>query len=315
MSQKDTNPYKLSDSNKRYFTFDRYVKLTFGGKCARIPLDAGFSCPNKDGTVGRNGCIFCLSGSSSSHGSTLHEQFEAARLVAQRKWSPVGFIPYLQANTNTYAEPERLRAVYGEAASLPGAVMLAIATRADCLSDAAIGEIVRVSERLPVTVELGLQSSDDATAKRIGRGHGFESFVRGYSRLRAAGGDIRIGVHIINGLPGEGREEMLHTARDVASLVPDMIKFHLLTVLRGTALEKMYNAGEYTPMEREEYVMTVCDQIELLPPRTVVARVTGDAESDVLVAPLWCRRKTEVSNMIDSELYRRDGYQGKYYKA
>ncbi|MCI9450070.1 MAG: TIGR01212 family radical SAM protein [Clostridiales bacterium] len=310
MTQRETNPYKFSDSNKRYQTYDYYTKHTFGGKCARIPLDAGFSCPNKDGTRGSHGCIFCLSGSSAAIGSDLHEQYDTAVEAACRKWNPVGYIPYLQANTNTYAPPHVLRRIYAEAASLPGAVMLGIATRADCLDDDVIAEISAVSEKIPVTVELGLQSASDATAERIGRGHTFEEFKEGYRRLRAAGGRISIGVHIINGLPGERCEDMFETAKKVARLAPDQVKIHLLTVLCGTRLEKLYERGEYVPMEREEYVNITCDQIELLPERTVIARVTGDAPQEVLIAPEWSRRKTEVTNMIDKELYRRGTYQG-----
>ena len=312
MTQRDENPYCFSDSNKRYQTYDYFTRHTFGGKCAKIPLDAGFSCPNKDGSRGRGGCIFCLSGSAASvcRHATIREQFDAAAAALSAKWSPSGYIPYLQAGTNTYAEPEQLRAIYEEAAGLPGAVMLDIATRADCLGKDVICELLKISEKIPVTVELGLQSSCDKTAQRIGRGHSFEEFTDGYRRLRSAGGNIRIGIHIINGLPGEKRADMLKSAHDVASLAPDAVKFHLLCVLRGTQLAEIWKAGDYIPMEREEYVETVCDQIELMPAETVIDRVTGDAPSEVLLAPLWCRRKTEVTNMIDKELYRRGSYQG-----
>ncbi len=313
-SQILTNPYEYSDTEKRYQTFDYYTKHTFGGKCAKLPLDAGFTCPNKDGTLGVGGCIYCLSGSSGACGESLREQYENARRVACRKWSPVGFIPYLQANTNTYADARVLRRIYDEAASLEGAVMLDVATRADCLSDEAVAELVRVSEKLPVTVELGLQSSSDESARVIGRGHDFDEFCRGYERLRAAGGNISIGVHIINGLPGEGHAEMMRTARDTAALRPDMVKIHLMLVLRGTRLAEMYESGKYEVLDREEYIRTVCDQIEIMPPRCVMGRVTGDSPSDVLIAPEWSRRKTEIMNMIDRELYRRGTYQGIYYE-
>ncbi len=313
-SQILTNPYKFSDTEKRYQTYDYYTKHTFGGKCAKIPLDAGFTCPNKDGTCGTEGCIYCLSGSSGAVGESIDEQYETAVRTACRKWTPVGYIPYLQANTNTYADGATLRRIYDRAASLEGAVMLDVATRADCLTDEAIFELVRVSERLPVTVELGLQSASDRTARLIGRGHDFDAFLDGYERLRAAGGNIRIGVHIINGLPGETREDMLNTARELSHLDVRQIKLHLLLVLRGTRLFELYERGEYTPLEREEYVSVVCDQLELFPPECVIGRVTGDSPLDVLVAPMWSRRKTEVMNMIDRELYRRGTYQGIYYK-
>ena len=313
-NQRETNPYKYSDTNKRYYTFDYYTRHTFGVKCARVPLDAGFTCPNKDGSASHGGCIFCLSGSSSSCGNTLREQYNAAVETARRKWSNVRYIPYLQANTNTYAPAEELRRIYEEAATLPDSVMLGIATRADCLPDSAIAEIVRISEKLPVTVELGLQSASDKTAELINRGHSFEVFLEGYGKLRAAGGNISIGVHIINGLPGESEDDMLATAKKVARLKPDQVKIHLLNVLKGTALGDMYLRGEYVPMERDDYVRIVCDQLELLPPETVIGRITGDSMADVLLAPLWSRRKTEVTNMIDRELFTRDSWQGKKYE-
>lgn len=313
-TQRETNPYRFSDSNKRYQTFDYFTRHAFGVKCARIPLDAGFTCPNKDGKCGYGGCIFCLGGSSGAHGATIIEQYRRAVEIAERKWKPGGYIPYLQANTNTYAPVEHLRQIYGEASSLPGAVMLCIATRADCLGDGAIGEICRAAERIPVTVELGLQTSSDCTADLIGRGYGYGIFLDGYGKLRSAAkkyGNISIGIHIINGLPGESREDMLRTAADVAELMPEEVKIHLLTVLRGTRLYEMYSSGDYIPMEREEYIDVVCSQLELMPEETVIARLTGDGESDVLAAPLWSRRKTEVVNLIDREMFARDTWQGK----
>ncbi len=314
MNQRESNPYKNSDTNKRYYTYDYYTRHTFGGKCAKIPLDAGFSCPNKDGTRGHGGCIFCLSGSAAAKKSTIREQYEEAVAIATRKWRPVGYIPYLQANSNTYADGATLRRIYEEAAGLEGSVMLGVATRADCLSDEAIFELVRISEKLPVTVELGLQSSNEETCRRIGRGHSLEEFQRGFERLRGAGGNIGIGVHIINFLPGETYEDMMETARYVASLSPEQVKIHLLNVLRDTPLEALYRDGGYTPPCREDYVRVVCDQIEVMPTDTVIARVTGDSEADVLVAPDWSRRKTEITNMIDKELFARGSWQGKLYK-
>ncbi len=313
MAQRDTNPFKNSDTNKRYYTYDYYLKKTFGGKCAKIPLDAGLSCPNKDGTCGVGGCIYCLSGSSSSVGDTLEAQYRFALETANRKWTPVGYIPYFQAGSNTYADAKILREMYNRAAELPQTVMLDIATRADCLSDCAVEEIVKLSEKIPVTVELGLQSSNDETARTINRGHDMYSFVKGYEKLRSAGGNIKIGVHIINGLPRESYEDMMNTARDVSKLGCDLVKIHLMMVLRGTELERMYLNGEYTPIEREFYVKTVCDQLEVLSPDTVIGRITGDSPAEFLIEPQWCRRKTEIANMIDKELYRRESYQGKFY--
>ncbi len=312
MAQKDTNPYPYSDSNKRYMTYDWYLKHRFGGKAAKVPLDIGSTCPNLDGTRGVGGCIYCKNGSSgvlkSARYAPIAEQYAAGVEIASRKWKPVGFIPYLQSNTNTYGDAERLRRIYEECAALPRAVMLNIATRADCLGDDILEILRETARKIPVMVELGLQTSDDGTAERINRCHTFREFIEGYERLRETG--VMIGVHLINGLPGENREMMLRTAEDTALLKPDMVKLHLLHVLSGTALCAMYERGEYTPLTRDEYVSIVCDQLELLPEETIIGRVTGDGLSEDLVCPHWSRRKTEVANEIDKELFRRQSVQG-----
>ena len=313
-TQRDTNPYPYSDSNKRYLTFDYYMRRRFGSKCARISLDAGFSCPNIDGRRGTGGCIYCLGGSSGAcAGKTLEEQYAAGTAAVRHKWQTEKFIPYLQAHTNTYAAPERLRKIYGEAAALPGAVMLAIATRADCLDSATVEILAETSQKIPLLVELGLQTVHDETAELIGRGHGFSEFVEGYNRLREAGGDITICFHLINWLPGESFDMMIENMKSTASLGADMVKIHLLHVLRGTRLEEMWRRGEYVPMDMEEYAKTVVRQLEVLRGDTVIARVGGDAPNDVLLAPDWCRRKTAVSNLIDRMLYENGTYEGRLY--
>ncbi len=313
-TQKQTNPYIHTDSNKRYQTFDYYMKKRFGGKCARVALDAGLSCPNKDGTKSRGGCIFCYGGSSGAAASgSIREQYEAGISVMQRKWDVSRFVPYLQANTNTYAPADVLRSLYGECAALPGAVMLAIGTRADCLSRDVVEVLRKTSEKIPLLVELGLQSVHPETGKRINRGHTWEEFCEGYYRLKNAGGDIRICVHLINGLPGETEEMMLESARRVSQLGCHMVKLHLLHVIHGTELCRLYEAGDYTPMERDAYIRCVCDQIELFHPDTVIARLTGDAPADLLCAPRWCRKKTAITNDIDKELFSRNSYQGVKY--
>lgn len=310
-TQAGINLFPYSDSNKRYHTFEYYLRQRFGEKCARISLDAGLTCPNIDGTCGMGGCIYCLNGSGAAQGgATLAEQYAAGIAAMQKKWKCSKYIPYLQAHTNTYAPAKTLRCIYKEASRLPGAVMLAIATRPDCLDPEVVSVLAETSRSIPLLVELGLQTIHDDTASRINRGHSYSVFADGYRRLRNAGGDISICIHLINGLPGETKEHMIASARAVAALEPDMVKLHLLHVLRGTPLHKLYLQGAYTPMEQAAYVNIVCDQLECFPPQTVVARVTGDAPADVLAAPLWSRRKTAVSNDIDKELYRRKSFQG-----
>lgn len=311
-----SNPYKNTDSNKRYYTYDYYLRKTFGDKCRKIPLDAGFTCPNIDGRCSHGGCIYCSPRGSGdfacSSELSITEQYRRQNEILT-KWQTGKCIPYLQAHTNTYAPIDELKRVYYEALSLKNSVGLNIATRADCLGDAVIELLCEVAERTTLTVELGLQTSSDKTAELINRGHSFEDFCRGYERLRAASEKIGICIHIINGLPGECREDMLKTARDCAVLAPDQLKIHLLHVLKNTALEQMYLSGKYTPMEQEEYVSVVCDQLEVLPPDTVIGRLTGDGLGDDLLAPEWSRKKLIVLNNIDKELYRRSSWQGRLY--
>ena len=316
MSQADNNPFKFSDTNKRYHTYDFYLKHRFGEKCAKIPLDCGFTCPNIDGRYSTGGCIYCLGGSGARIVSgllPLEEQYRQGVLAMSKKWDVKKRIPYLQAYTNTYTSPHILGKILEEVSNFEGAVMIDIATRADCLEDEIIEVLHKASQKIPITVELGLQTASDKTAELINRGHTFAEFVDGFNRLRQGAPNVKIGVHIINGLPGENRENMKNTAQSVANLHPDLVKIHLLHVLKGTVLGEMYEQGEYTPMERDEYIQTVCDQIELLPADIVIERVTGDGIANELLAPEWSKKKVTVINDIDKELYRRNSYQGKLY--
>ena len=316
MSQVTDNPFKNSDTNKRYYTYDYYLRRTFGQKCAKITLDAGFTCPNIDGSRGVGGCIYCSGGSRSAGCNELLPLFTQYTEQIQKirsKWDVTKFIPYLQAYTNSYTSPDNFKRILNEIREFDGAVMIDIATRADCLEDEKIEILRDVSEKIPVTVELGLQSSNDETAKRINRCHTYDEFTDCFARLRKIAPRVKIAVHIIDGLPEESREDMLKTALDVRALNPDIIKIHLLHVIKDTPLAKMYEKGIYTPLEKDEYVNIVCDQLELLCPDTVVERVTGDGIKDSLLAPLWSLKKTSVINDIDKELYRRGSYQGKKY--
>ena len=316
-TQRNSNPYKHTDSNKRYFTYDYYLRREFGGKCAKIPLDAGFSCPNIDGRCAIGGCIYCSARGSGDFAESaqlsIREQYDITRAKLSSKWSTERCIAYFQAHTNTYAPTEVLREKFEEALALPGVVGLNIATRADCLEESTVEYLAELADRTTLCVELGLQSSNDATAELINRGHDFAAFLDGYSRLRSASDKIRICVHIIFGLPGESREEMLRTVSDVAALAPDQVKIHLLHVLRGTPMADMYERGEYLPLEKEEYVSLVADAIERLPEDTVVARVTGDGMADDLLAPLWSVKKVSVINDIDKELFSRNTWQGRLF--
>ena len=314
LTQRSENPYKNTDSNKRYYTYDYYLRRRFGAKVAKIPLDIGLTCPNIDGRCGVGGCIYCSGRGSGDFAESpllpIEEQYRLTREKLSSKWSTERCIAYFQAHTNTYAPLGFLKSSFERALLLDGVVGINIATRADCLERDVCEYLADLAERTVLTVELGLQSSSDETAERINRGHTYADFLDGYRRLREASDKIEICVHIIFGLPGESREDMLKTVRDVAELAPDQVKIHLLHVLKSTEMARIYERGEYTPLKKDEYVALVADAIELLPPDTVVARLTGDGMADDLLAPDWSRKKVAVINDIDKLLYSRSSWQG-----
>lgn len=297
-----------SDDNKRYHTQNYHLRHTFGGKVAKISLDAGFTCPNIDGTVARGGCIYCLDGSGSGSRESLRRQFDTVRRKMGEKWETDKYVVYLQAHSNTYAPVERLREIYSEVLTFPGVVGLSVATRADCLDGEKIALLEEISRETYLNVELGLQSVFDETAKRINRGHTFDTFCRGYDGLFEKG--IKVCVHLINGLPGETREMMMESVRRVADMDPFSIKLHLLHVLRTTPLAALYERGELETFELTDYVSLICDQLEQIKPETVIQRLTGDGDKEHLIAPLWSMKKFVVLDEIDKEMHRRGTFQG-----
>lgn len=316
-TQITNNPYKNSDTNKRYYTYDYYLRKTFGAKCMKIPIDAGFTCPNIDGRCAWGGCIYCSPRGSGdfAEDSTIptDEQFELVKAQLSSKWKTDKFIPYFQAHTNTYAPAPIVREKIEPVMKKEGVVGLNIATRADCLESDVLEYLSELAERTVLTVELGLQSAHDETAKIINRGHTYADFVEGYEKLRRTSDKINICVHIIFGLPGEDREMMLTSVRKVARLQPEQVKIHLLHVLRATALAEMYLDGRYTPLTMDEYVDVVTQALTLLPPDTVMGRLTGDGMQSELLAPEWSRKKTVVINNIDKRMYELNLVQGQNY--
>lgn len=316
-TQKETNPFPFSDTNKRYHTYDYYLRHTFGEKVAKITLDGGFTCPNRDGTCGTDGCIYCSGKGggefTESAALSIAEQFERQRARLSGKWQVNKYIVYFQSYTNTYAPLSRLRALYEEALSLPNVVGLNIATRADCLPDEVIDYLAELSKRTVLTVELGLQTADDETAERIGRGHTLATFLSAVRRLRERAPCVRLGVHVIFGLIGENDEKMLKTIKIVSSLLPDEVKIHLLYVVKHTKMAEIYANGAYFPLKEEEYVDLVVRALELLPPTVTVARLTGDGDRLELIAPLWSRNKRKILNEIDKTFYKRNTQQGKAF--
>lgn len=319
MTQAQTNPYRFSDTNKRYQTYEYYLRQRYGGRVVKLPLDAGFSCPNLDGTCSTGGCIYCSERGSGDFAPSsklaIAEQIKRQKAAYASKWDTSRCIAYFQARTNTHAPVKRLKEKFEEALAQEGIVGISVATRADCLPSDVVEYLAELAERTSLTVELGLQSSNDQTAARINRGHSFAQFCDGVQRLRAASDRITVCAHIIFGLPDEGREEMLQTVRDVAALKIEQVKIHLLHVLRGTKMAELWERGEYIPLEQEAYVSLLCEAIELLPPETVICRLTGDGAPQDLLAPLWSLRKTAVINDLDKLLYAKNTWQGKVYEA
>ncbi|MBR6633054.1 MAG: TIGR01212 family radical SAM protein [Clostridia bacterium] len=297
-----------SDDNKRYHTQNYHLRHTFGSKVAKISLDAGFTCPNIDGTAGRGGCIYCLDGSGSGSRDSLKSQFEAVRAKMGEKWDTDKYIVYLQAHSNTYADIDTLKAIYREVLGFDKVVGLSVATRADCLDGEKIKLLEEISKETYLNVELGLQSVFDSTARLINRCHTFDTFCRAYDGLFSR--DIKVCVHLINGLPYETRDMMLESVRRVADMSPFSIKLHLLHVLRGTPLATMYGRGDFSTFELNDYVSLICDQLELIKPETVIQRLTGDGDKEHLISPLWSMKKFVVLDEIDKEMERRGTFQG-----
>lgn len=305
--------FLYSDGGKRYHTYDYYLKHRFGEKIAKIGVDGGFTCPNKDGSKGIGGCHFCGDGGAENCAltSSIAEQYRIGREKVCKKWGKLRTIVYFQSNTSTYAPVERLSLLYEEALALPDVVGISIGTRADCLPTEVLDLLSQLRDRTALTVELGLQTVFDETAEKMNRGHTFDDFLRGYRALKDCG--IAVCVHLIDGLPGETREMMLETARVVGQLRPDFVKIHSLYVRRGTALERMYREGKYIPMTMGDYLETLALQIEHLPPETVVERITGDALRSELVAPDWTLGKLKVINSLDKMLLSEGRMQGFCY--
>lgn len=308
------SPFLYSIDNKRYHTLNYHFRSVYGHKLYKAVIDCGFTCPNIDGSKGSGGCIFCDGGSGyfTKPALSVSKQIESEHERIFKKWGDVPIIAYFQANTNTYAPAERLREVYETALSFPYIAGLSIGTRADCLPDDVLSLLCELSKRSSLTVELGMQSVHNSTIERINRCCTHEEFLEGYEKLKAQG--LRVCLHIINGLPGETPDMMIETARQTAQLAPDGVKLQMLHVIEGTKLAEMYNAGNISLLTRKEYIDVIVRQLELLPPETVIERITGDGDKKKLIAPAWSADKISVLGGIDKRLAELDTWQGKLYK-
>ncbi len=304
---------------KRYYSLKSFFKNKFGEKVYKIAVDAGFSCPNRDGTIGSEGCIFCSPRGSGDFAGFRHERIysqlmdspKGARVLASRHGIRK-YVAYFQAYTNTYADIEELRQKYYEALSVPGVVGVAIATRPDCLGEEVLSLLEELSHDTYLWVELGLQTIHQHTADIIRRGYSLPCFEQAVNNLNRLGIDTVC--HLIFGLPGESREDMLASVKYIAQKNMQGVKIHLLHVLEGTHLADMYNNNEFTLLTMNEYVKLAVDAVELLPPEMVIHRLTGDGPKDTLIGPRWSMNKREVLNSIEKELVHRDSWQGKCFQ-
>ncbi len=302
---------------KRYYDLNTYFRNKFGGRVHKIAIDAGLTCPNRDGTIGTGGCIYCnAKGSGTGNygkGRSITRQLEESRGPVIKRFKTNRFMAYFQSFTNTYAPLAHLKALYEEALRVPEVVGLAIGTRPDCISEEVLDLLQSYTENHLIWVEYGLQSAHDATLAKINRGHNAAAFERAVKAT--AGRGIQIGAHIILGLPGEKGDQMCASADFIARLPIDGVKLHLLYVIKGTQLESLYVSGGYRCLEQIEYADRVCDVIERLPPGMVIQRLTGDPHRHELLAPQWALAKNKTMDLIRQRLEERDTWQGKLVSA
>lgn len=307
----------LTNDEKHYNTLANYYLNKYHEKVAKISLNAGFSCPNKDGTKGYGGCSYCSrSGSGDFAGKPsddLKTQFEKIKKVMVKKWPNTLYIPYLQANTNTYAEVSRLEEIYTKLLSLdPNVVQISIATRADCLENEKIALLSKINKIIPVQIELGLQTSNEKTASLINRGSSNEELIDAVRRLRRE--NIEIVIHIMNGLPGEDEADMLNTIEFINKLDIQGIKIHSLCILKNTKMGDDYLKKPWPLLSLEEYVRITVEQIRHLREDIIIHRLSADADLNDLIAPLWTRKKLVVMNEIDKLMRKNNYYQGDQFK-
>ncbi len=308
-------PYS-DDPNKRYHTWNYALRQQFGEKIFKVPIDGGFDCPNRDGTVAKGGCTFCsVSGSGDmivAPSDPLPLQFQKEIQLMHQKWPTVDqYIVYFQNFTNTHAPVDVIRHRFEQVVNEKGVVGLSIGTRPDCLPDEVVNYLAELNERFYLWVELGLQTTFEETSAAINRAHDYQTYLDGVAKLRKHG--IRVCTHLINGLPGETpammRENVRRTIQD-----SDIqgIKLHLLHLMTNTKMMRDYNEGRLQLMSKEAYVSVICDQLEMIPPEIIIHRLTGDAPFETIIGPMWSLKKWEVLNAIDTEMKRRNSYQEKY---
>ncbi len=295
------------DAKKPYYDLNAFLRERFGCRVQKISVDAGLSCPNRDGTLSTGGCIYCNTRGSGTgahrRGMGITEQIEKGKAFLSKRYKARKFLAYFQSYSNTYAPVETLERLYTEALGAPDVVGLSIGTRPDCVDEPKLSLLERLARDRLIWIEYGLQSARDETLARINRGHDFRCFEQAVAATRERG--IHICAHVILGLPGETRDHMLRTADALAALKIDGVKLHLLYVVKGAPLETLYRDGDYRPLEQPEYADLVRDFLVRLPPGTVIQRLTGDPHREELVAPLWALDKQGTMKMIHERLLAR----------
>jgi len=303
------------NNTKRYYDLKSYWRNRFGCRVHKLPIDAGFTCPNRDGQVATGGCIYCDGRGSAFRQAgelpSISEQIRRGKEFYRRNGKEKKFIAYFQTFTNTYAPLEKLQDLYDKALAEEDVIGLSIGTRPDCVPDETLALIQSYAKRCDVWLEFGLQSIHDRTLMAINRGHDAAAFLDAVRRT--GGSPVQICTHIIVGLPRESHEDIMETARAIAGLPIQGIKIHSLLALRGTILGERYEQGELSIMSHKEYVATVCDILEILPPEMVIQRLTADGYREIFLGPEWARNKLAVLNAIDRELEARASWQGKKY--
>jgi len=301
-------------NDKKYNQFSSFLKEKFGAKVYKITLDAGFSCPNRDGTISNCGCIFCDDGGSFSQAHSnrlsIEEQVKVGAETLKNRFKAQKFMSYFQAFTNTYKPVNELETIYRAALTHPDIVGLSIGTRPDCIDEEKLRLISSFTSDYYTWIEYGLQSVHDKTLLKINRGHDYKCLLEAYEKTKKAG--INICLHVILNL-FETYDEMMETAKTIAKLEPEGVKIHMLCALEGTKLAQMYQNGEISFMSEDEYVSTVCDFLEYLPPQTTIHRLAGNGLRTELIAPRWIGRKLDTLNRIDREFERRNSKQGIKY--
>lgn len=306
------NNFKYSFNEKRYHTFNYYLKSKYNCKVAKVVLDAGFTCPNRDGKKGFGGCIYCSdkgSGDSNvSLGESLLKQYEENKKVMNQKWPNDLYIPYFQSFSNTYGPLAKIQEMIEPFLAKDEVCEISIATRCDCLPDEIIKYLDSITSIKPIWLELGLQTSNDETGKYINRQYDFADFKDALNRLSKT--NIKVCVHILNGLPHETKEDMLKTIKDIKDLKFDAIKIHMLHIIKNTKLAEIYENQPFEILTRDDYIGLVVKQLELLNPEVVVERLTGDPIKENLIEPNWILNKTTILNDIDKLMRKLDTYQG-----